>query len=96
MACVYWVVTGLLPRKIFETGLDIENMRLIPVNIGCGGLKTHKSPMSIELWRVYCRVVASVAGPTSKIPNVYAVCGAVAGPGGGTGTRERRSVKNEV
>jgi hypothetical protein len=63
-------------------------MRLLPVNTGCGGSKTHEMPVSIGLWRVYCHVAASVAGPTSKIPNVYAVCGAVAGPGGGNVGRE--------
>ena len=54
-----------------------------PATIGCGGSKTHKRPVSIGLWRVYCHVAAAVAGSTSKNPNVYAVCGAVAGPKGG-------------
>jgi len=72
-------VTGRRPFPLNVTGSKTHKT---PVSIGCGGSKTHKRPMSIGLWRVYRHVAASVAGPTSKIPNVYAVCGAVAGPEG--------------
>jgi len=64
-------------------GFAAKNMHYRPVNIGCGGSKNHKVPVSIGLWRVYCHVAASVAGPTSIIPNVYGACGAVAGSKGG-------------
>jgi hypothetical protein len=53
-----------------------------PVAIGCGGSITHKVPVSIGLWRASCHVAGRVAGRTSKKPNVYAACGAVAGPDG--------------
>jgi len=109
-------VTGRGPLLRNVTVPDIKNhLRLIPVNIGCGGLKTHKKPVSIGLWRVCpdptrafpargpdiaphsfsrrgCHVAASVAGPTSKIPNVYAACGAVAGPEGGNNRSDRKKL----